>query len=277
MGLNRFEGSTIAETREAALQADRVAASGGTPTPAQEEARDDWASIEADNDPTAAEVSQEIARVRGSATTARQRNTEIMVYNLSSLELAFWLVRALGAMLVGMGLMKLGVLSAQRSTRFYAALVGVGYGLGWPIVALGLVQLARHHFEPVYVNLVGRQYNFVGSWLVAVGHVGLVMLVCKHGRLRWLTARLAAVGRMALTNYLAQSILGVALFSGCGLGLFARLSHVELLLLTVVIWAAELAWSPRWLSRFRYGPAEWLWRSGTYGRWEPLTAAATTR
>lgn len=272
VGLNRFEGLTVAEARAAALQADQVAADGGTLTTAQEEAREEWASIVADNDPTAADVSQEIARVRRSAASAWRRNTEIMVYNLSSLELAFWLARALGAMLVGMGLMKLGVLSAQRSSRFYAALAGVGYGLGGPIVALGAWQLASHRFEPVFVTLVGRQYNFVGSWLVAVGHVGLVMLVCKHGQLRWLTTRLAAVGRMALTNYLAQSILCVALFSGCGLGLFARLSHVELLLLTLVIWAAQLAWSPRWLSRFRWGPVEWLWRSATYGRWEPLTA-----
>jgi uncharacterized protein len=292
VGLNRWEGSGVARTRAKALQVESAAdrASEPTPaeqdddqaqsaadreselTPAEQEAEDAWESIEQDLDPSPAQVAGEIANARGSPASTMRRNLEYIEYNLTSFELVFWLTRALGCMLVGMGLMKLSVFSAQRSFAFYGALVGAGYGVGLPIVAVGVWQLTRHHFEPVYLELVGRQFNFVGSVLVALGHVGLVMSLCKKGWMQGLARRLAAVGRMALTNYLAQSIVAMAIFSGWGLGEFARLTQAQLWLVVGVIWAAQLGWSAWWLARFRYGPAEWLWRSATYGRWQPMTA-----
>jgi uncharacterized protein len=266
MGLNRWEGAGIAEVRTAALQAEAGEAGGRELTEKENDAEEEWESIEGDLDPTSVEVNDEISKVRGPWARTMLRNTEIVRYNWTSSELVFWCWRALSAMLVGMGLMKLGVFSSRRSTGFYVRLVCAGYGVGLPLVAIGVRQLVRHRFEPVYLELVGRQYNFVGSFFVALGHVGLVMLACKHDWMRWLTRRLAAVGQMALTNYLSQSIVCTAIFSGWGLGLFARLTQAELLLVVAGIWAAELAWSPFWLARFRYGPAEWLWRSATYGR-----------
>jgi uncharacterized protein len=112
---------------------------------------------------------------------------------------------------------------------------------------------------------------------MVLGHVGLVMLACKRGVWSGLRRRLAAVGQMALTNYLSQSILGVAIFSGWGMGLFARLTQAETLVLAAGIWTAQLVWSPLWLRRFRFGPAEWLWRSATYGRWERMARGEATR
>jgi uncharacterized protein len=280
IGLNRWEGRGVERAHQAALQAERAGADhdGASAAPAaarskpgdeetQDEAGDEWESIQADHDPTPEQVADEIARVRGSAASSMSRNTELILYNLTSSELAFWFSRALTAMLLGMGMLKLGILSARRSARFYAGFSALGYAAGLPLVWVGVWQLSRHRFEPVYMELVGRQYNFVGSLFVALGHVGLVMLVCKRGWLRWWTKRLAAVGQMALTNYLSQSIVGAALFSGWGLGLFARLTHPQLLLVVAAIWIAQLAFSSFWLARFRYGPAEWLWRSATYGSW----------
>jgi uncharacterized protein len=274
LGLNRWEGEDVAEVHATAVQADRDVAQGLPLTEDQFDAREEWESIEADHDPTPAQVAREIDRVRGTFASALRRNTEMISYNLTSSELLFWWLRALTAMLAGMALMKLGIFSAQRTTRLYSILTCVGYGIGMPIVGIGVWQLWHHRFEPVYLELAGRQYNVVGSWFVALGHVGLVMLVCKYQLFWRLTARLAAVGRMALTNYLSQSIIGAFVFSGWGLGLFARWTHAQVLLFTLGIWIAQLTWSPWWLRRFRYGPAEWLWRSATYGEWQSMSVVS---
>jgi uncharacterized protein len=178
--------------------------------------------------------------------------------------------RAGGLMLIGMGLMQLGVFAAARSYRFYLCLVALGYGLGFPLVAWGVHRLLAHDFDMVQEMTIDGQFNYAGSLFVALGHVGVVMLICKAGLLPWLRGRLAAVGRMALTNYLAQTLICTALFDGWGLGLYGRLGRVQLLGVVACVWLVELAWSAPWLRHFRYGPAEWLWRSLTYWRWIPL-------
>ena len=84
------------------------------------------------------------------------------------------------------------------------------------------------------------------------------MLVFRSAVFQGLTRTLSAVGRMALTNYLAQSMSGVLLFYGFGFGWFARLRLAELLWPVAAIWSLQLIYSPLWLSRYRFGPAEWL-------------------
>jgi uncharacterized protein len=96
------------------------------------------------------------------------------------------------------------------------------------------------------------------------------MLICKSGVLGWLTRRLSAVGRMALSNYLLHSIICTTVFYGYGFGLFAKLDRGVLPLFVIAIWVVQLAISPWWLRRYRFGPAEWLWRSLTYRQRQPL-------
>jgi uncharacterized protein len=179
-----------------------------------------------------------------------------------------------GRMLVGMGLMKLGVFAAERSRRFYVWLAVLGYGVGLPLVGYDTYALLRSHFHYPDELRSGYLFNYVGSVPVALGHVAVVMLVCQAGALRRLTARLAAVGRMALTNYLMQSVLCTTLFYGYGLGLYGKLDRTGLAGVVLAVWAAQLAWSPVWLRYFRFGPAEWLWRSLTYWRLQPVRRAA---
>jgi uncharacterized protein len=83
-------------------------------------------------------------------------------------------------------------------------------------------------------------------------------------------ARLAPAGRMALTNYLLQSVIGVGLFYGIGLGWVGRVGPALIVPLVVVIFAVQIQLSALWLRHFRYGPAEWVWRSLTYGQRQPL-------
>jgi uncharacterized protein len=178
-----------------------------------------------------------------------------------------------GRMLIGMGLMKLGVFSAARSRRFYWWMVGLGYGIGLPLMVFDATELINRRFSIEYLLNGGILYNAFGSLVVALGHVGLLMLIVQSGAIAWLTQRLAAVGRMALTNYLTHSIVCTTLFYGYGFGLFATINRTGLAAIVLAIWIAQLIISPIWLRHFRFGPAEWLWRSLTYWRLQPLRVA----
>ncbi len=185
----------------------------------------------------------------------------------------FW--RAGGLMLLGMAAWKWGVLTAERSDRFYGWLVAIGLGLGWPVVLVGLWDKMNHDWHFLHALLgPGYLYNYWGSLLVSAGYIGLVMLVARTGK--WPSARryLAAAGRMAFTHYILQTLICTSVFYGYGLGLYAQMNRVGQLGLILAIWTVQLGLSPWWLSRFRYGPLEWLWRSLTYRRWQPLRRPA---
>ena len=82
--------------------------------------------------------------------------------------------------------------------------------------------------------------------------------------------RLAATGRMALTNYIGQSVIGTFIFYGFGLGLYGSVDRLMLWAFILGIWAFQLWVSPIWLERFKYGPLEWAWRSLSYFKLQPI-------
>ena len=106
-------------------------------------------------------------------------------------------------------------------------------------------------------------YHF-GRLGMAFGYIGLIILLLKAGVLGWLRMRLGAVGRMALTNYLMHSFICLFVFTGAGWGLVDGLSRAQLYFVVFAIWVFQLWFSPWWLSRYRFGPVEWLWRALTY-------------
>ena len=179
-------------------------------------------------------------------------------------------LKAGAMMLTGMGLYKLGVLSAARSVKTYLVMAAVGLGVGLPIVEFGVRQNFAHGWDVRYSFFFGTQYNFWASALVAIGYVGLVMLVVKLGAMRPVTRALAAVGRMALTNYLMQTVICTTIFYGHGFGQFGRFDRVEQIGVVAAVCAAQLIWSPVWLRYFRSGPFEWLWRSLSYWHVQPF-------
>ncbi|MEZ4270146.1 MAG: DUF418 domain-containing protein [Myxococcota bacterium] len=115
-----------------------------------------------------------------------------------------------------------------------------------------------------------RQYNYWGSLFLSLAYIGAIMLTARVTRLQQFITPISAAGRMALSNYLAQSILCTLVFYGHGLGYFGSLSRVQQLAIVVGIWSVSLIISPWWLSRYHFGPAEWFWRSLTYWRVQPL-------
>jgi uncharacterized protein len=198
--------------------------------------------------------------------------TALMFETMMVLMFALW--RVWGVMLVGMALFKLKVLDASLPSRTYRRLAAVGFGLGLPIVALGLWLNVRNGWRAEFSFGYGSQFNYWGSLFVALGWIAVVMLVVRSGDLAGLTGRLAAVGRTAFTNYIAQTIICTSIFYGHGFGLFGRVDRAGQLGIVVAIWIVQLAVSPMWLRRYQYGPLEWLWRSLTYRSRLPMIRPA---
>ncbi len=175
----------------------------------------------------------------------------------------FW--RAGGLMLIGMAALKWNVLTAECTDRFYINLALLGLGVGWPVVAWGLWDNMRQgwNFWHSFFG-VGFLYNYWGSLLVSAGYIAIVMLWERREWLPRMKHRLAAVGRMAFTNYILHTLICSFIFYGFGLGFYAQVNRIGQMGIVLSVWLFQLWLSPLWLERFRYGPLEWMWRSLTY-------------
>lgn len=179
----------------------------------------------------------------------------------------------LGLFLLGFAVGKAGVLGDLAAQRpLLRRVAGWGLGLGLPVnLLLGPVgplwggATLQQGVENPELLVVVAVVQLLGAPLLASGYLaGAALLALRFGAPR----RLAAVGRMALSAYLAQSVLALIVFAG--FGLYGTLGSAEALAVVVAIWALLLLICPWWLRRFRYGPVEWLWRSATYGARQPL-------
>lgn len=179
------------------------------------------------------------------------------------LRLESWRIpKVLGIMLIGMAAgrgVAAGTLLEDR--RLLKAVLAAGLAIGVPA-------------SVAYAWTPGQGQ---GDWSSLVGTVPLALAYAAAFALAWPSAQrwlgvFAAPGRMALTNYLLQSLVGILLFHGYGLGLWG-MGRAAQLLLVLLVFAAQVAASHWWLRRFRYGPVEWLWRSATYLRFPPMRRA----
>lgn len=198
---------------------------------------------------------------------ARDWSTLLVFVTLPSL----FLVAPL--MLIGLGSFKTGVFTGEASPRVYGRLVAAGSTFLAILAALTLWQVSTGHASPA--REVVDAVNGVFAPLVTLAYIGLIVPRLARGGLGWLARLLAPVGRMAFTNYLTQSLIMTALFyGGRGPGLFAEVERAGLLAIVAGVWGLQIVWSRWWLSRFAYGPFEWLWRSLTEGRAVPMRGAA---
>jgi uncharacterized protein len=129
--------------------------------------------------------------------------------------------------------------------------------------------IVRSNFDPILQDFTGSTYD-IGRLSIALGHLGVVMLVCRTGVLRWLTQSLAAVGQMAFSNYIFHSVVCSIVFTGYGFALYGRLQRFELYYVVGAVWIVQMIASPIWLKHFRFGPLEWAWRSLTYWKKQPM-------
>jgi uncharacterized protein len=170
----------------------------------------------------------------------------------------------LSMMLLGIAFFKWDMLSAKKSYRFYGLMVLVGYAVGLTTNYYEVSTIINNNFSFLSYSETNLTYD-LGRVSMAIGHIGLIMIFCKLPMLTWLKTRIAAVGKMALSNYIMHSLICMVVFTGVGFGLFGKLQRYELYYVVFAIWIFQLIVSPIWLKYFHFGPMEWLWRRLSYG------------
>lgn len=175
----------------------------------------------------------------------------------------------LSMMLLGIALFKMNILSAQQSVRFYGLMALAGYSIGLAVNYYETKLILDSGFSFLGFSTASVTYQ-LGRVSVAIGHIASIMLFCKTTFLKRLRGSLAAVGKMALTNYIMHSVFAMLLFTGVGFGWFGKLHRHELLYVVFAIWIFQLMVSPLWLKYYQYGPLEWIWRNLSYLKKHPL-------
>jgi uncharacterized protein len=146
-----------------------------------------------------------------------------------------------------------------------------GLMIGLP-VSMAKAVLSMWPGEVPIIEFAAEAAYVLGTPTLALGYAAGFALLWRKGAksLSWA----APAGRMALTNYLMQTILQSLIFYGWGMGLIGTFGLIFIYPLSLAIFALQVAYSRWWLSRFRFGPVEWLWRSLTYGRSQPMQLPA---
>ena len=157
--------------------------------------------------------------------------------------------------------------SKLRTLRFALVIGVVVSALVYAFRMYLQTKLGPNPFSPVLWQ--------IHSWGLATSYASTLLLPLQTQRGERLLTPLGVMGRMALTNYLLQSVMVVPIC--ISLGLFDRVTPVIALTLTVIVWSIQDPVSIWWLNRFRFGPAEWLWRSITYCRLQPMEADGDVR
>ena len=175
----------------------------------------------------------------------------------------------LGMMLIGMGLYRMGFLTGALSYRAYAWTIAIGFLLSLPINGFEAWGVIRDNFQDETPWWALYQ---LGRLTGAVANVALVVIICKAGLVPWITRRLAAVGQTALSNYLFTSVSCSAFFMFSHL--YGKLEYYQLYAIVACVWLFNLTLSPIWLRYFQFGPVEWVWRSLTYWKRQPMRRSA---
>lgn len=179
----------------------------------------------------------------------------------------FW--DTLAMMFLGIAFFKMGILKALKSNRFYLIMALIGYSIGITINYYeGLLQLSNN-FSILSIYQSYLTYD-LGRIPTTCGHIALIMLFIKSGWLSLLQKSLAAVGQMAFSNYIMHTIICNFIFLGYGFSKYGKLQRYELYYIVFGIWIFQLIISPIWLKYYRFGPLEWLWRSLTYWKIQPM-------
>lgn len=216
---------------------------------------------------------EEIAWMQGDFFSAlKSRMRAAMIVQLGFLPLDA-IPEAIGQMLIGAGLFRMGFFTLGWSSRAYAAMIAVGYLIGVPVMVWLCWSTVQADFEPVQQHalfaLTAGPRPFI-----ALAHASVLMLLIRAGAVKWLINRLEAAGRMAFSNYLMTSIITTFVFCGFGFGLYGELERYQLYYVVLGVWAFILIWSRPWLARFHYGPFEWVWRSLVMWKPQPFLKRA---
>ena len=172
--------------------------------------------------------------------------------------------RSFGMMLIGMACFSWGVFSNTLTKAFYKKLVIYGFGIGLPLSMIGLFFNYSFDWDWKYIQFLGRSPNNIATPLIAFGYIGIIMLWIRKGSFINLQEKLRTIGKTALTAYLIQTVIATFIFYGIGLGLFGYVNRAYQLVIMCFIWFVLIKLCPLWLSKYQYGPVEWIWRILTH-------------
>jgi uncharacterized protein len=269
---SQFSYNDLRDTRAKYLVAVQAEKQGRKLTPEQQQAKAQWEQ-RANYKPKQEDINENVTAMRGSYSTVfghlLPRNA-----GFESFFLYHGIWDMLCMMFIGMALLSIGFFSNKLSTSAYVMGLVVGYGLGIPISwavfngqMLWMNNIAAHVDR--YSVSLNTLYD-VRRVLLSLGHASLVLLIFRAGIVNWLMKSLSAVGQMAFTNYLMQSIICSLFFFGYGLGNYNKLAFHQLYYVVGAVWLFQMIASPIWLKYYRFGPFEWAWRSLTYWKRQPM-------
>jgi len=225
-----------------------------------------WAKelAEARPDPAAPEMAAEMRTMQsGSLQEIFLRQAKVSLILQTIVAVKWWFLDALAMMVLGMVLCRAGLFTSSWPRSRLLVVSGAAFLVGLPLAAWQTGLMLSSGFHPVDVTASKLGYD-LRRLAMALGYLGLILWFARGTGAAAVRGALAATGRMALTNYLAQSVLCALLFYGFGLGLYGQVTGWYLYGIVLAIWALEITWSVWWLARWRIGPVEWVWRSLTY-------------
>ena len=273
-GWSVYQGFDLRKTYRLAMEAEKAAAEHKPLTDEQKSAQGSWEEQRKYFNPTAEVLKKEREIYSGSYLhLVAKRAGLVSHWHGTAFYLSGWDMFTM--MLIGIAFAKTGVLSASRSYRFYTSMLAGGYAIGLPIGAIAAWLAYKQSFEPMQTVFVFSTYQ-VARVAMTLGHTAALLLICKAGLLAGLQSRLAAVGQMAFSNYIAHSLIYGFVFYGYGLNLFNRLERYQLYYVVLGMWVFSLVASPLWLANYRFGPLEWCWRSLTYWKRQPMRLVQET-
>jgi len=169
----------------------------------------------------------------------------------------FW--RAAGMMLLGMALYKWDFLTARKSNKLYIITALISASIGFPIILYGIQIHFAHNWSFEHSMFGASNYNYVGSIFVAIFYSAMIQIMVKNQFFAWKRKTLSSLGKLALTNYLGQTLICSFIFYGYGLGLFGKLERKEQILVVLGVVVFQIIFSLLWTKFFRFGPMEKLW------------------
>jgi uncharacterized protein len=203
---------------------------------------------------------------------------ELLMYRLINevpyiiISLLVWIPAVLAFFLCGFYAGRIGIFKDLKGHRpLFVKTCAVGFPVG--ALFLFFYILFETAIWPVGTTAKSAllmMTNYMASLFIFPAYVSLILLSLQTDRCRRILAPVAAAGRMALTNYLTQTLILITLFYGFGFGLFYQVSLAQGVLLTIVLYLIQVFWSNLWFKKFKFGPLEWLWRGLTYKKFEPL-------
>jgi len=219
--------------------------------------------------PGTEQIAEEIALYRGDwGNMVAHKIQDYVAWGASGLK--YMGLDTLGFMLLGMAMLKGGFLTGKWSREQYIGTARHCFIIGIPpMIGLAIWAWASG-FDVVTTFGISFAWSFPFRIPLTVGLTALIFAIVTRGEPGPLLTRIEAAGRMSLSNYIGTSIVMTAIFYGWGLGLFASVPRAQVYIFVLLVWALMLLWSQPWLSHFRYGPLEWLWRSLTLGKLQKI-------